>query len=306
MQNLVNSLFSQLEVFLDENRLLFDEYLTKTCQEDLVTVPRRLASSMRYSLLAGGKRIRPLLCVATAHVCGVSPERILPLALAFEIVHTASLIHDDLPCMDNDSLRRGRPSNHIVFGETLALLAGDALLAWAFELPMEKLIANGFSPEKVLQAMTVFSTSVGPHGICAGQLLDTDPQSEEETRDFVWKIAHFKTASLIRAAIVATASLCGASEIERRCYYNYGTHLGLAFQIVDDILDVTGTKEELGKTPGKDAEQGKKTFVAAYGLEKSKNLAFTVSQRAQNALGPLKGDVWPLSAFPHYLYSRTH
>ena len=272
---------------------LFEERLKKICEEPNDSVPDRLRESMSYSLLAGGKRLRPLLCLAAAERSGVSPENAMPMAIALEFIHTASLIHDDLPCMDDDDLRRGAPTNHKVFGETIAVLAGDALLSWAFGYALSHLRERGIPDDRVLRAVSILAEAAGPSGICGGQMLDTDPESRGEERDFVYQIAYYKTAVLIRAAVVSGAMLGDIPESMLRCYYDYGTNLGIAFQIVDDILDVTSTREALGKTPRKDDAQNKRTFVSAYGLEEAKALAVRESEKAERALEPLfpEGDL---------------
>ena len=250
-------------------------------------VPARLMESMAYSLRAGGKRLRPMLCLAAAENGGTNPDTAMPMALALEFMHTASLIHDDLPCIDNDDLRRGKPTNHKVFGECMAVIAGDSLMIWAFGYALSGLLDNGVSADRAARAVSEFAASSGPEGMCGGQVLDTDPASRKPESDFVYQIAEKKTAALIRASVVTGAIIAGREEAEIRAYSDYGTHLGLAFQIVDDILDATGTSEQLGKTPGKDADQDKLTFVSAYGLEGARNLAAKESAAAANALLPL-------------------
>ena len=248
------------------------------------SVPDRLAESMYYSLGAGGKRLRPALCLAAAERCGVNPQKALPVALAIECIHTASLIHDDLPCMDNDDYRRGRLTNHKVYGESLALIAGDSLMIWAFGFPLAELPKLGLSYERTCRSVEFLSSASGPQGMCGGQVLDTDEMSQTEAPDFVYRIAEAKTAALIQASVVCGALLGDISDEKIRLYSAYGKHLGLAFQIVDDILDVTATREELGKTPNKDAEQDKRTFIAAYGLDEAKRLAQLESKRAEDAM----------------------
>ena len=259
-----------------------DREVNRLIEEDN-TIPRRLKEAMGYSLKAGGKRLRPFLCVAGAGLAGCPSSEVMPMAVALEMFHTASLVHDDLPCMDDDSLRRGKPSNHVVFGDGLATLAGDSLLLWAFETAIEGLFPL-FPAERVLRALHVFAQAVGPSGVCAGQVLDTDYASRRSDPDFVWEIASLKTGTLIRASVLTGGILGGLPKDREEALYNYGTHLGTAFQVVDDLLDTTGTREKLGKTPGKDAAQGKKTFVSAYGLEKARTIALSESRSAVEAL----------------------
>jgi geranylgeranyl diphosphate synthase type II len=272
---------------------LFDDHVKKILDGSLDGIPLRLRESMAYSLLAGGKRLRPALCLAAAERCGVSPEKALPMAVALEFVHTASLVHDDLPCMDNDDLRRGKPTNHRAFGEAMALIAGDALIIWAFGYALSHLPHFGIPYERVSRAAAILAEASGPSGMCGGQALDTDKESRGEGEDFVYDIAGAKTAALIRASVVTGAILGDISDTTLQCYYDYGTHLGLAFQIVDDILDVTSTREELGKTPCKDEAQDKVTFVSAYGLDRAKNLAAEESDEACRAIEELfpEGDL---------------
>lgn len=284
---------SAMHVLSEQYTGMFEKYLETICDEEGDRIPRRLMEAMRYSLQAGGKRLRPSLCLASAERCGVSPVKALPLAAAIEFIHTASLIHDDLPCMDDDDFRRGSPTNHKVFGESMAILAGDSLMLWAFPYALTRLAANGVLPEYTTRAVAFLGEAAGPAGMCGGQVLDTDPESQSDEADFVYKISSLKTAALIRASLVSGAMLGDLSESGLQCYYDYGTHLGLAFQIVDDILDVTGSKEELGKTPKKDEAQNKLTFVSRYGLQEAKNLAADESKKAQRALEPLfpEGDL---------------
>jgi geranylgeranyl diphosphate synthase type II len=272
---------------------LFEDHLGKLLESKNDGVPQRLKESMSYSLLAGGKRLRPVLCLAAAERCGVGPDKALPMAAAIEFVHTASLIHDDLPCMDDDDMRRGRPTNHKAFGEALALIAGDALLIWAFGYALSHLPRAGIPYETASKAVAVLAEASGPSGMCGGQVLDTDRESQGSGADFVYSIAGAKTVSLIRASVVSGAILGEISDTALRCYHDYGTHLGLAFQIIDDILDVTSTADELGKTPHKDEAQGKVTFVSAYGLDGAKKLAEENSEEACRALEELfpEGDL---------------
>ena len=268
-------------------------------------IPARLMESMVYSLAAGGKRLRPMLCLAAAENGGVGADTAMPMALALEFMHTASLIHDDLPCMDDDDLRRGKPTNHKVFGECLAVLAGDSLMIWAFGYALSGLLRSGVPEDRAAHAVSVLSESSGPEGMSGGQVLDTDPASRESGRDFVYKIAEKKTAALIRASVVTGAIIAGGREAEVRAYYDYGTHLGLGFQIVDDILDATGTSEQLGKTPGKDAGQNKLTFVSAYGLDGARRLAEKESAAAADALSPLGSKAELLISLSEQLVHRS-
>jgi geranylgeranyl diphosphate synthase type II len=261
--------------------------LRELCESKRGIIPSRLLESMSYSLLGGGKRLRPALCLAAAERNGVPAERAMPMALALEFVHTASLVHDDLPCMDDDDLRRGLPTNHKVFGECLAVLTGVSLMIWAFGYALSGLVANGIPHDMALRSVAYLCEASGPEGMCGGQTLDTDRESQGPERDFVYRIAEKKTAALIRASVVTGALLAGAPDEAARRYSEYGEYIGIAFQIVDDILDATGTREELGKTPNKDEAQGKRTFVSAYGLDGAQQRAEHESAKAAEALSPL-------------------
>jgi geranylgeranyl diphosphate synthase type II len=252
--------------------------------------PHRLMEAMAYSLKAGGKRLRPALCLSVAEICGECPDRAMPMAIAIEFMHTASLIHDDLPCMDDDDLRRGHPTSHRVFGESMAVLAGDSLMIWSFGYALSGLAEAGTLAERAARAAAMLSEASGPAGMCGGQALDTDPESAEPGGDFVYSIAGKKTAALIRASVATGAVIGGGSDEDVGRWADYGLHLGLAFQIVDDILDVTGTPERLGKTPGKDEAQNKVTFVSSYGLDGARRRAAEESEAAAAALSGASGD----------------
>jgi len=269
-------------------------------------IPDRLWRSMAYSLMAGGKRVRPLLCLLSADSAGAGVTDVMPMAVACEMIHTASLIHDDLPCMDNDTLRRGKPTNHVVFGEALALLAGDSLFIWAFDFARKELLARGvFSPQRVLEALGELLGASGPFGICGGQVLDSDPSSFLGREEHPWKVSEAKTAALIRSSVLTGAILAGVAGNSLSAFSDFGYHLGISFQIVDDILDVTGDISGMGKTPGKDKDQGKLTFVEAFGLEKAKKLARLESESAMGALETISGKTDLLKIFLEILVKRT-
>lgn len=288
---------------LESCRADFEEYLAESFSERKRDVPDGLFGAMEYSLSAGGKRLRPSLCMTAAERCGAERAKALPLALGLEMFHTASLIHDDLPCMDDDDTRRGRPSNHKAFGETTAILAGDSLLLAAFEYPLN--YSYNVNPPKLLNALRIFARAAGPSGVCGGQFLDMD-ESRKHDPEYVKEIASLKTAALIRASALGGAALGTDREDLLSGYSEYGYHLGLAFQIVDDILDVESTSAELGKSIGKDAEQGKITHVTVFGLEQARLMAKAESLAAKNALtGILKEDDF-LMLLPEYLTHRTN
>lgn len=284
----------------------FESYLRKFCEKKTEEIPSRLKESMNYSLLAGGKRLRPVLCMAGCELAGEDPRRVMPMALAFEMVHTASLIHDDLPCMDNDTLRRGKPTNHVRFGESLALLAGDALFLYSFETALEGLTELKTSPERILEAMKLFSACLGPSGICGGQVLDTDEKSRAAENCFVKNIAAMKTMVLIRAAVATGAVLGGMKGTDLEKVMKWGECTGIAFQIADDILDVVSTSGEMGKTIGKDAEQDKLTFVSAYGLEEAEKHLKALTAEAVESLESFGSAADFLKNTALYLARRSH
>ncbi|GFH62682.1 MAG: farnesyl-diphosphate synthase [Candidatus Desulfovibrio kirbyi] len=252
------------------------------CLDDRA-VPKRLNDAMLYSLLAGGKRLRPVLCLACAALCGCDGSPVLPFAAAIEMVHTYSLIHDDLPAMDNDDLRRGMPSSHKKFGEATAILAGDALLTDAFAL----MCRTRCKPESVLKAVAEFALAAGASGMAGGQLLDmqyTDlgAISEEELR----RMYSLKTGAILRASCVCGALLADADAAAVTRVSRYGSFLGVAFQVADDILDVVADTESLGKPVGSDIAKGKMTYPALIGLDKSREYA---KNQADAAIAALKG-----------------
>ena len=284
---------------------IFETELKAFCLRKNGAVPDRLWDAMNYSLLAGGKRLRPVLCMAGAEVSGMDPRSVMPMAIALEMAHTASLIHDDLPCMDNDTLRRGRPTNHVVYGEAMALLAGDALFLGAFETAMTGLAAQGLSAERIQKAMALFAGALGPAGICGGQVFDSDPESREERQDFVMTISSAKTMVLIRAALCCGALLAGASGERLDCLMRYGEKIGIAFQIADDLLDCVGDQASMGKTLGKDEAQDKRTFVRAYGIQGSRDLLHRMTLDAEEALKPFGEKAAFLQSLAAYLEIRT-
>jgi geranylgeranyl diphosphate synthase type II len=232
--------------------------------------PHTIHKAMRYSLFAGGKRIRPVLCMAAAEAVCDAPAGVEPVAITLELVHTYSLIHDDLPALDNDDLRRGRPTCHKVFGEAMAILAGDALLTLAFEvlskvpLPAERKVA-------LMEELATASGTVG--GMIGGQVNDIEGEGKHPSAALLESIHRAKTGALLRASLRMGAIYAGADEEQLQSLSKFGEHAGLAFQIVDDVLDVEEPSEKLGKTAGKDAQQHKITFPAVYGLERSREMA---------------------------------
>ena len=266
---------------------------------------KTVIEAMNYSIRSGGKRIRPLLMFEAYRLFGGEDDIIEPFMAAIEMIHTYSLVHDDLPCMDNDTLRRGKPTNHVVYGETLALLAGDALFLYAFETALGGLLQNGTDPKRALDAVNLFSQALGPSGICGGQVLDTDEASREDRETFVTDIASMKTMVLIRAALCSGAILAGAAGEELERLMEYGRCVGIAFQVADDILDVVGTQAEMGKTLGKDAEQDKRTFVLVHGLDGARTLLHELTQTAVSQLDIFGEKAEFLRELALYLENRT-
>ena len=241
----------------------------------------KMLEAMAYSLSNGGKRIRPMLVLEFCRVCGGNPEAAIPFAIALEMIHTYSLIHDDLPCMDDDDMRRGKPSSHKVFGEANALLAGDGLLTLAFETALS---AKGMSDYQKAQAGLVLAKAAGCAGMIAGQVMDLANEKRQASLDEVSHTDRLKTGELIMAAASLGCIAANADEEKISAAREYCSDIGLAFQIVDDILDVTSSSEILGKPVGSDGENGKSTYVSLLGLEKSKALADELTEKAKSAL----------------------
>jgi len=241
------------------------------------TYPENIHRSMRYSVLAGGKRIRPALAMAAFELCGGIPgdERILAAGCAIEMLHAFSLIHDDLPCMDDDDFRRGKPTNHRVFGEAIAVLGGDALCIYAFEL----LARTGDC-----RIVTEISKSLGTDGMIAGQVVDIESEGSKVGRDVLEYIHTRKTGAFIRASVRTGAMLAGGGEEDLAALTVYGDRIGLAFQVADDILDVVSTTEQIGKDAGSDQARGKITYPALWGLDESRRIARDLAREAKDAL----------------------
>ena len=246
----------------------------------------QIYEAMQYSLMAGGKRIRPVLTLETCRMCGGDVEKALPFACAVEMIHTYSLIHDDLPCMDDDDLRRGKPTNHKVFGEATAVLAGDALLTAAFEIMCE--YADGLEPKRVLAAIDCLSHAAGAAGMIGGQMLDMDGESRTLSLEELELLQSLKTGALIRAAAEMGCIVAGGDEATRQAVREYAQCVGRAFQVRDDMLDVTSSAEVLGKPIGSDAENEKATFVTALGLERCGQLVDELTEQAIKALDGMK------------------
>ncbi len=265
------------------------------------TVPAAagIEEAMRYSLLAGGKRIRPVLALATARALGADPDRYLPAACAIELIHTYSLIHDDLPAMDDDELRRGLPTSHVKFGEDVAILAGDGLFAEAIRLFCEQ----PGDPARVLAALRELSAATGVNGMVGGQYVDVT--GEESDAEGLRTLHALKTGRLIAASIEVVLTLEGMGEPETIPYRRFAGELGVLFQIVDDILDVTGSDEQLGKSTGSDERHGKLTYVSLFGLERARELAAESHAQALEALAEAGGDTGDLKRIADYIFTRN-
>jgi geranylgeranyl diphosphate synthase type II len=256
----------------------------------------------RYSLLSSGKRIRPILLLEFYKLCGGNDDCAYNFACALEMIHTYSLIHDDLPCMDNDDFRRGKPSCHKQFGESMALLAGDALLTEAFNAASRTI---GIPAERVLEAMTVLSANAGINGMIGGQVIDLI-NTDKITADDTVAMYKLKTGALINSATVCGAILAGADDEKKKAASVYAEKLGLAFQIIDDILDAEGDEATLGKPVGSDSKNDKKTLVARFGVEKCREFADALTREALGALDALDGDKSNLIAITEFLLLRKY
>jgi geranylgeranyl diphosphate synthase type II len=290
-----------IESVLAEHGRLVDTALDRYLPPEDAT-PADVHRAMRYSVFAGGKRLRPVLVIEAAAVAGVPPEAVLPAACAVELIHTYSLIHDDLPAMDNSAFRRGRPACHVVFGDAMAVLAGDALHAHAFALMAQQAGIAPCTPARVLRAIHALTAGIGSEGMVGGQVLDLRAKSadEDELRD----IHRRKTGALIRASLRIGGVLAAAEESDLAALDRYGEHLGAAFQILDDILDVVGEIGKLGKGTGADAGQSKVTFPAVFGLERSRRFAGDATRDALRALAPLGARGARLEELAVYLLER--
>ena len=291
----------------DDLRQLVDSYL-KELSFSPPPDTEGLEEAMRYSLLAGGKRIRPVLALATARSIGLDPEEVLPAAAALELIHTYSLIHDDLPAMDDDELRRGMPTSHVKYGENVAILAGDGLFAEALRLFSE---SQEGPPDRVLGAMRELVSATGLGGMVGGQYVDVtvfDAAAGEDgptpDADQLRAMEALKTGRLIAASVIVVLILGGVPETAKIPYRRFADELGVLFQIVDDILDVTGSDEELGKPSGSDERHGKLTYVSAFGLEKARELASESHRKAREALSETEAKTDDLARITDFIHTR--
>jgi geranylgeranyl diphosphate synthase type II len=296
-----------LQAYLAKKSLLVNQYLKRYLPRDSSLLSR----AMRYSIFAGGKRLRPMLVLEAAELCGLSNDAVMPAACALEYIHTYSLIHDDLPAMDDDDLRRGKPTCHIKFGEATAILAGDALLTDAFRL-VSKCAENKKIPsECVIQANILLSSAAGYNGMIGGQMKDTietdgwDKKSRASARKSLEYIHLNKTAALLRASLLVGATLAGGTKKQLSALDNYGRDIGLAFQIADDILDITADKKLLGKR-GSDRENNKLTYPALYGLDASRAMATRLIQHAKKSVSVFQGEALILEKLADYIIERQY
>lgn len=291
-----------LSAYLNEWQAQVEAALDRSIE---VVYPEKIYEAMRYSLMAGGKRLRPILCLATCTLLDGTADMAMPTACALEMVHTMSLIHDDLPAMDNDDYRRGKLTNHKVYGEDIAILAGDGLLAYAFEFIATQ--TRNVPAEQVLKVIARLGRAVGAAGLVGGQVVDLESEGRSdvslETLNF---IHNHKTAALLEASVVSGALLAGAAEADLERLSRYAQNIGLAFQIVDDVLDITATQEELGKTAGKDLQAQKATYPSFWGIEESRNQAQRLVESAKAELAVYGEKAQPLMAIADFITARTH
>jgi len=292
-----------LKAYLAGKRAMVDAFLQR-CFSESEGLTSDLRKAMRYSLFAGGKRLRPILCVAGAEAVGGTEKDVLPVACALELIHTYSLIHDDLPMMDDDDLRRGKPTSHKVFGEPIALLAGDGLLTEAFSVMTSPEMSDRIPPQTLIRAIHLIARAAGHKGMVGGQVVDIQWEGRPADLEVVTFIHTRKTASMITASVASGAILAGADESRLRAITAYGEKIGLAFQISDDILDIEGDSETMGKRAGADEERGKMTYPAVLGLERSRTIQRELVQAATEELREFDSRAEPLRQIARYIIER--
>ena len=293
----------KIEQYLDERKTLVDKALQK-----FMPRPSGLASdvinAMNYSLFAGGKRVRPILCMAGAEAVGGSTDSVVPVACAIELIHTYSLIHDDLPVMDNDDLRRGKPTNHKVFGEAVALLAGDGLLTLAFNLMAGYGAEKEVEKKALLRVIDLIASAAGYKGMVGGQVVDITYEGKEPDPSVVEYIHRHKTAALIAASVTAGTILAGGNKDEEKSINRYGQQVGLAFQIADDILNIQGDRNIMGKGTGSDKEKGKMTYPSVFGTAESTKIQKELIKNAIESLKGFDNRAEPLRDLARYIINR--
>jgi len=292
----------ELKLYLDERKRIIDEALDKILYKPDM-MPGQIHQAMRYSVFAGGKRLRPILCLAACEAVGGKMEEAIPVGCALELIHTYSLIHDDLPAMDDDDLRRGKPTNHIVFGEALAILAGDALLTYAFEIIADLGVKRDES-KKYLQVGLEIAKAAGTQGMLGGQVVDILSENQNISPETLYYIHHHKTGALIKGSLKAGAIIGGGNQEQIESLLCYGENLGLAFQITDDLLDIYGDVKKTGKPVGSDDKNQKATFPSIFGIEKSKIMAFEAIEEACKALNSFGSEAEPLRLLAKSLINR--
>lgn len=261
--------------------------------------------AMKYSLSAGGKRMRPVLALSVCELLGGEENDILPYACAIEMIHTYSLIHDDLPAMDNDDFRRGKPTNHKVFGEAMAILAGDALLNKAFEIMLQYTASKSDRLAERVKVMEIIARSSGTEGMIGGQVVDLESEGRNITENTLEYMHRCKTGALIKAPVLAASVLFGADSDETKMLDEYAGKIGLAFQIKDDIMDVEGSLENMGKSSGSDQARGKSTFVTLYGIDKSREMLNETIEKAVAALETFGAKAFFLREMAYYIQNRN-
>ena len=295
----------EIKTYLNEQRQRVEAHLADLMLEPAGTFAKHI-DSMRYSLFVGGKRIRPILCLAAAAAVDgdeATQLRALPVACALECIHTYSLIHDDLPAMDDDDIRRGEPTNHVVFGEAAAILAGDGLLTYAFDLLSSDVSAAIADPARIRIIQSI-ARAAGPLGMVGGQSLDMLFEGNQVGYEVLRRIHRSKTGALIRASTVSGAIVAGADETQEAALKTYGENIGLAFQIVDDLLDIEASTEQLGKPAGSDIKADKVTYPSLFGKETSRTMAREAVQVAIAALASFDDKADPLRALANYIVDR--
>lgn len=292
-----------LSEYLESKKKITDEALERYLPtED--NYPPVIFQAVRYSVFAGGKRLRPILCMASAEAVGGNCESVLPVACALELIHTYSLIHDDLPALDDDDYRRGMLTSHKVFGEDMAILAGDALLTEAFRLMSERTLMESISPENLISVIHDVAEAAGYFGMVGGQVVDVQSEGKEVEKEVLHYIHTRKTGAMITVAVKTGALLSNAGEAELNALISYGRHAGLAFQIADDILNVEGDRALLGKGTGSDAKRGKVTYPALMGLDASRAKAAELVESALMAIKNFDHRAEPLRMIARYIVER--
>ncbi|NGZ12039.1 MAG: polyprenyl synthetase family protein [Nitrospira sp. LK70] len=291
--------------YLEQKRVEVDRFLDQAAPP-AVLPPTTLHEGLRYSLMAGGKRIRPILTIAAAEAIGATAPGLIPVACSLELIHTYSLIHDDLPSMDNDDFRRGKPTNHKVYGEAMAILAGDALSTMAFDLISRPDLMKGCDPVRQIRIIQELASGSGSMGMVGGQVFDIQAEHQDIDLSTLQNIHKHKTGMLIRAAVRMGAIAAGATDRQLDDLTGYAEDIGLAFQIADDVLNVTGTREELGKNPNTDAERGKKTYPTFYGVDGARKLADDCVTRAITRLSSFGPPADPLREIARYITARKN